>query len=318
MKTPLLFMIFNRPEPTWRVFAEIRKARPEKLFIAADGPRLDRPENIEKCRQAREIIKKIDWPCEVKTLFREKNLGCKFGASTAITWFFENVEEGIILEDDCLPDQSFFRFCAEMLEHFRDNTKISMISGCNESQATPSPYSYIYSRYGHLWGWASWRHVWNQYDVTMKIWASRKNRRLIKKAINDKYMWNYRVWHYIETYEGRKDTWDYQWETYRLLHHQYAVIPTKNMIHNLGFGPEATHTIQTSSYLIMPRQSVEFPLKHNPEIVPNDAYDQTLRPRVPAYNIYMRRFRTMIRQFCRLVFPSHIFEAILRNVHNKL
>ena len=310
-------MIFNRPEPTRRVFAEIRKARPEKLFIAADGPRSDKPEDVEKCRLTREVIKDLDWPCEVKTLFREKNLGCKFGASTAITWFFDNVEEGIILEDDCLPDQSFFTFCTELLEHFRNNKKISMISGCNESQSTSSPYSYIYSRYGHLWGWASWRRVWNQYDVTMKIWASRNNHRKIRRAINDRQMWNYRLWHYIETYEGRKDTWDYQWETYRLLHGQLAVIPTKNMIQNLGFGPEATHTTQTSSYLIMPRQPVEFPLKHNPEIVPDDAYDRTLRPRVPAYNIHVRRFRGMIKKFFGLVFPSQIFESILQKVRRK-
>ncbi|MES2216191.1 MAG: glycosyltransferase family 2 protein [Patescibacteria group bacterium] len=312
MKTPLLFLIFNRPEATAQVFAEIRKARPEKLFIAADGPRPDRPDDIEKCRLTREAVSNIDWPCEVKTLFQEKNLGCKIGATTGITWFFDNVEEGIVLEDDCLPDQSYFPFCTELLERFRHNENISMISGCNESQTTPSPYSYIYSRYGHLWGWASWRRVWKQYDVTMKHWAPRANQRAIKKAMHDRKMWNYRVWHYIETYEGRKDTWDYQWETYRLLHGQLAVIPTKNMIHNLGFGPEATHTVQTSSYLIMPRQQTEFPLRHNPDIRPHDAYDRTLRPRSKAFNIHVRRFRARVRQLLQSILPARASSFLVK------
>ncbi len=299
MKTPLLLIVFNRPEATKRVFEEIRKAQPEKLFISADGPRENRPDDIEKCKNVREVVSHIDWPCEVKTLFQEKNLGCKIGATTGITWFFNNVPEGIVLEDDCLPDPSFFSFCTELLERFRDNESISMISGCNENQSTDSPYSYIYSKYGHLWGWASWRRVWEQYDVTMKVWASGENRRAIKKAMNDNQMWNSRAWSYMETFNGRKDTWDFQWEAHRLLHRQYAVIPTKNMIENLGFGKDATHTTQTNSYLIMPRQQMQFPLKHNPEITPSDAYDRTLRPKVPARNLHIQFIRTHIKKILK-------------------
>ena len=230
MKTPILFITFNRPEQTDRVFAEIRKARPEKLFIAADGPRNNRPGDIEKCAKTRKIIEKVDWPCNLKTLFQDKNLGCKIGATTAISWFFDHVEEGIILEDDCIPDQSFFPFCAEMLNHFKNEEKVVMICGYNINENSEIPYSYTFSRYGHLWGWASWRRVWKQYDVTMKVWKSKENRRKIKKAMGDRQHWNYRQWLYNETYHGRKDTWDYQWESYRLLHNQLSIIPATNMI----------------------------------------------------------------------------------------
>jgi len=307
MKTPLLFLVFNRPEPTARVFEEIRKARPEHLFISADGPRTSRPDDEEKCKKVREIVSSVDWPCEVKTLFQEKNLGCKIGATTGITWFFDHVEEGIILEDDCLPDPSFFPYCTELLERFRESKNISMISGCNESQSTDSPYSYIYSKYGHLWGWASWRHVWKQYDVTMKVWSSRKNRRAIKKAMADKEMWNSRAWSYIQTYNGKKDTWDFQWEAYRLLNRQYAIIPTKNMIQNLGFGAEATHTIQTESPLIMPRQEMQFPLRHNPEVKPDAAYDATLRPKIKARNLSVQIIRSSIKRALQKIPGLRIF-----------
>jgi hypothetical protein len=311
MKTPLLFLVFNRPEATARVFEEIRKVQPERLFIAADGPRQTRPEDMDKCRSVREIVSHVDWPCEVKTLFQEKNLGCKVGATTGITWFFDNVEEGIVLEDDCLPDPSFFPFCTELLEHFRNNEEISMICGCNESESTPSPYSYIYSKYGHLWGWASWRRVWKQYDVTMKVWQSPQNRRAIKKAMGDNQMWNSRAWSYIQTYKGIKDTWDFQWEAYRLLNHQYAVIPTKNMIQNLGFGKDATHTTQISSHLIMPRQQMQFPLQHNPEIKPDHAYDITLRPRTKATPLEIQILKSYIKDILEKILPTPIFNKII-------
>ncbi len=299
-KTPVLLLIFNRPVPTAKVFSEIRKARPEKLFIAADGPRPDRPDDIENCRLARAAVSNVDWPCEVKTLFQEKNHGCKIGATTGITWFFDNVEEGMIIEDDCLPDPSFFPFCEQLLEKFRYTENVCMISGYNGSSSTLTPYSYFYSRYGHLWGWASWRRIWKQYDVTMKVWASKANRRKIKREINDKNNWDYRQWLYQETFEGRKDTWDYQWETYRLFHRQYSIIPEKNLIENLGFGPDATHTKRSTSYLIKKREALQFPLIHNTEkIAPLDAYDKQLGPLTPAYSMRVRKIRQVVKRILK-------------------
>lgn len=317
MKTPILFIIFNRPEQTKRVFAEIKKARPERLFIAGDGPRIDRPEDVEKCESAREIVNDIDWPCETKTLFQEKNLGCKLGATTGITWFFENVEEGIILEDDCLPDQSFFPFCEQMLEHYRNEEKIAMICGYNIGEVSDIKFSYTFSRYGHLWGWASWRRVWEKYDITMKLWADKKNWKKIKKSMSDRRQWNYRQLLYNETFLGKKDTWDYQWESSRLLHKEISVIPSKNLIENLGFGQDATHTTQITSPLIIPRRTITFPLVHNPHIQPDDSYDVKLRPKIPARGIYARQIKDMIKKFSKNMIPPLLYEFIRQKIKTK-
>lgn len=295
MKTPILFIIFNRPEQTKRVFAEIKKAKPEKLFIAGDGPRTERPEDVEKCKHAREIVNEIDWPCEIKTLFQEKNLGCKFGATTGITWFFNNVEEGIILEDDCLPDQSFFPFCEQMLEHYRNEEKLSIISGHNIVGSINTECSYIFSRYGHLWGWATWRRVWNQYDISMKLWLDKKNRKKIEKAIDDKERWNFKQIVYEETFLDKKDTWDYQWESFRLLKGILSIIPKENMIENLGFGPDATHTKTLKSPLILPRRETSFPLKYNNGLlIPYDNYDKKLGPKTSNVRFYRYKIKKMI------------------------
>lgn len=317
MKTPILFLIFNRPDQTRRVFAEIKKAKPEKLFIAGDGPRTERPEDVEKCKRAREIANEVDWPCEIKTLFQEKNLGCKFGATTGITWFFNNVEEGIILEDDCLPDQSFFPFCEQMLEYYRNEEKIAMICGYNIGGVSDIKFSYTFSRYGHLWGWASWRRVWKKYDITMKLWADKKNWKKIKKSMSDRRQWNYRQLLYNETFLGKKDTWDYQWESFRLLHKELSVIPSKNLIENLGFGADATHTTQITSPLIIPRRTISFPLIHNQYIQPDDSYDIKLRPKIPATSPYARKIKDMIKKFSKNMIPPIFYEFIRQKIKTK-
>ncbi|MFA6432635.1 MAG: FkbM family methyltransferase [Candidatus Paceibacterota bacterium] len=310
LKTPILFIAFNRPGPTKDVFAEIRKARPEKLFVAVDGPRKDRPEDVDKVNKVQEIVSQVDWPCEVKKLFRTENLGCKIGATSAITWFFEHVEEGIIVEDDCLPEQSFFAFCSEMLEHFRNEPRVAMICGYNIEKTSDLPYSYTFSRYGHLWGWASWKRIWDQYDVTMKVWDNIDNRKKIRKAMDDYRQWNYREWLYNETYEGRKDTWDYQWESYRLLHSQICVIPNRNMIRNLGFGADATHTKQTTSHLVIPGQTMKFPLAHNPDLVASDYYDRLLRPKIKAQSRLRRSLKDRSFRLGKLLLPPFIYQLV--------
>ena len=171
LNTPILFLIFNRPEITARVFQEIRKAKPKQIYIAADGPRIDHPDDTALCNKTRQICDSIDWDCEVKTLFREENLGCQLAVSNAIDWFFKHESEGIILEDDCLPSQSFFHFCAELLDFYRDDEEIMCISGNNFQQGRgDDEESYYFSRYPHCWGWATWRRAWNKYDHDMSRW----------------------------------------------------------------------------------------------------------------------------------------------------
>lgn len=175
LNVPVLLLIFNRPDTTQRVFHEIRGASPLQLFISADGPRENKPGEFEKCQITRDIVRQVDWDCEVYTNFRDKNLGCKIAVSSAIDWFFENVEEGIILEDDCLPSFSFFRFCEELLEKYRDDERIMQIGGTNLlSEWQRSDDSYYFSKYGAIWGWATWRRAWQYYDVNMKLWPEVK------------------------------------------------------------------------------------------------------------------------------------------------
>lgn len=292
MKTPILLMTFNRPGPTARVFDEIRKIKPKNLFISTHGPRENKPDDVPKCEEVLKIVKNIDWPCDVKYLFRDKNLGCKLGCAGAITWFFNNVPEGIVLEDDCLPDPTFFRFCEEMLEYYRDHKNIAIISGHNVDGTIDTPYSYIFTRYGHLWGWASWAKVWKNYDVTMKFWLDKKNQSRIKKAIDDRTRWNYSRLMYENTFSGKKDTWDYQWESNRLLNGLISILPKENMIENLGFGPDATHTKALKSDLILSRRQTIFSLIHNPgPIIPNETYDKKLGPKMSNFNFYKHKLK---------------------------
>ena len=168
LNTAVLFLVFNRPETTARVFDAIRKARPPRLYVAADGPRTNRPGEAERVEKVRQIATAVDWPCEVNTLFRKDNIGCKRAVSGAITWFFEKEEEGIILEDDTLPSQSFFWFCQELLEIYRDDERIFIISGYNkQDEWNAEKVDYFFSYFGGIWGWASWRRAWKHFDIEM-------------------------------------------------------------------------------------------------------------------------------------------------------
>ena len=243
-KTPILFLIFNRPDTAERVFAEIKKNRPERLFIASDGPRENKEgekEIVEKTRKM--ILDMIDWDCEVKTLFREKNLGWKVAVSSAIDWFFEQVEEGIILEDDCLPDQSFFGYCEELLEKYRDDERIMMISGDNfQKEDADMIESYYFSKNIHIWGWATWRRSWQKYDVNMKTYPEFKKQRKMQDIYKSLSLQEYFVSIFDAVFAGKIDTWDYQWEYAIWENNGLNVMPNINLISNIGFGINATHT----------------------------------------------------------------------------
>jgi len=265
LKAPVLFLIFNRPDTTQRVFAAIRQAKPARLFVAADGPREDRPGEAEKCARARSIIENVDWDCKVVTLFREKNLGCRKAVSSAIDWFFENVEEGIILEDDCLPSRSFFMFCQELLEYYRNDTRIMQICGLNVlKEWNRSGYSYFFSNYGPIWGWASWRRAWKHYDVDMKLWPEIKGKKFYEDFCQNKEEAEYRQSLYDKVFSGEIDTWDYQWGFAKMVNHGLSVIPSVNLISNIGFDADATHTVadRNNPYATMKTYDVKFPLNH--------------------------------------------------------
>jgi hypothetical protein len=274
IRTPILFVVFNRPELTKRVFQKIRGVKPSDLYIAADGPRQDRPDDLEKCRETREIINQIDWPCTVKTLFREKNLGCKMAVSSAIDWFFDQVEGGVILEDDCLPNQSFFYYCEDMLEGHKTNDKIMMISGMNICGEWKYPaQDYHFSYYGGIWGWATWRRAWKHYDLDMKQWNDREIRKSIRAMLGPvKYL--ERKTMYDAAFKKKIDTWDYQWSLARLANAGLAIVPARNLVSNIGFSAEATNSKDTKNKLANQKTfELNFPLRYNPNTKADNKYD---------------------------------------------
>ncbi len=249
-KTPILFLIFNRPEVTSRVFEEIKKQKPKYLFVAADGPRSNFEEDIEKCKICREIVlNNIDWDCEVKTLFRDDNLGCGRGVSQAISWFFENVEQGIILEDDCLPHPDFFRYCETLLNKYKDDENVFAISGDNfQNGIQRGDASYYFSNYVFVWGWASWRRAWKNYDFNLTNLDEFKRKDLIGIIDNRKEFRDYWYTIFDKVKREQIDTWDYQWIFAKWKNFGMTIVPNVNLISNIGFGNDATHTKDISHF----------------------------------------------------------------------
>lgn len=265
LDTPVLFMIFNRPDCTQKVFERIRSAQPKELFVAADGPRADKPGEAELCRQAREVIGRVDWDCEVKTLLRDTNVGCKRAESGAMNWFFENVEEGIILEDDNLPDPTFFRYCRELLIKYRYDNRITMISGNNfQFGRNPTNYSYYFSRLAPVWGWATWRRAWQHYDVNISHWPEIRDGGWLYDFWDDKKRVEYWTGFFNRLYRGEMDVWSYQWLFACCLQGGLNIIPNVNLISNIGFGPAATHTKVWEPRANMKIEPMIFPLRHPP------------------------------------------------------
>lgn len=268
LDTPVLFLIFNRLDTTKQVFGEIRKAKPKKLFVAADGPR-NKEEKKKTDAVRKYVLDNIDWKCEVKTLFRKKNLGCGKAVSEAITWFFKNEEMGIILEDDCLPSQSFFPFCEELLKKYKNNEKIMQISGFNPvSNKIKAEESYFFSYTGGIWVWATWRRAWNKYDFNMKSFLEFKKLKSIEKFNFNAEMINNKLNNFELVYNGKIDTWDYQWVFTRLNYAGLSITPKKNLIKNIGFGEDSTHNSGNGArFLNLSLSEMNFPLNHPKGII---------------------------------------------------
>ena len=277
--TPVLFLVFSRPDTTRRVFEAIRQVKPSRLYIAADGPRDNKLGEDLKVQEVRKyVMSNIDWECEIKTLFREKNLGCKLAVSSAIDWFFENEEEGIILEDDCLPDVSFFPFCSELLERYRHDERVMMVSGVNFlGGQRVTPYSYFFSKYNYIWGWASWRRAWKHYDVNMRLWPEFREKAFLLGILDKK---EYIHWskYFDDIFSGKVDTWDAQWTFSLWTQNGLSVMPAVNLVCNIGFGAQAFHTTKQ----IIPDQLLKsgrmpFPLEHPSYILCDKKADALMR-----------------------------------------
>lgn len=273
LNKPVAFIVFNRPDTTRRVFEHIRAARPPRLLIIADGPRASRPGEAQRCADTRAVAQQVDWPCEVETDFSEANLGCRRRVASGIDWVFSRVTEAIILEDDCLPHPSFFRYCAELLDRYRDDPRVGMIAGTRlHAAGATGEASYFFSKYASIWGWATWRRAWARYDHSAANWPELRRSGAFEALTSTRER---RYWE--QAFEGvhRRaiDTWDYQWTLTCWCESMLSVVPRDNLISNIGFGPDATHTTSVGRYANLPTTAMAFPIVHPPLILASRAAD---------------------------------------------
>lgn len=275
LETAVLFLVFNRPGTTFQVFEAIRRAKPSRLYIAADAARDGRHGEANKVAKVREISTNIDWSCEVKTLFRENNLGCKYAVSSAITWFFEHENEGIILEDDCLPSHSFFWFCQEMLKRYRHDESVMVVTGTNITRNINFDGDYFLSRYALMWGWGSWASAWKNYDLELDSWPENDQIEHLKSlgvtSLNECMNWKNIL---FRTKANLIDTWDYQWIYSCWLCGGLTIAPAKNLIKNIGYSQDATHTTGYHSILSnLQLNELNWPLRNPLELKPHSEAD---------------------------------------------
>ncbi|WP_185282983.1 nucleotide-diphospho-sugar transferase [Hymenobacter sp. NBH84] len=299
LDTPVLLLIFSRPDTTRRVFDTIRQARPTRLYVAADGPRPNHPTDAVRCAETRAIVEEVDWPCEVFTLFQEKNLNCGVGPVTAITWFFSHETEGIILEDDCVPSPSFFRFCQELLVRYRDDTRVMHIGGNNfgseaQQPLAPGAPSYYFSEQRNSWGWATWRRAWDMYDYHLSGFreavASGAFDGVFSSALEKRYRLG--KMRGVLALPSPPDVWDYQWEYTIAMNSGLYIVPAVNLVGNIGFGNNSTHTHDDGDMMgALPAQELSFPLQH-------PAYVRLDRPRDrKRFNEFLRsRLSAIVRR----------------------
>lgn len=290
-------MIFNRPEATRRVFARLARARPPRLLVVADGPRAGVAGEAAKCADARAVIEAVDWDCEVLTNFAEHNLGCKRRISSGLNWVFETVEEAIVLEDDCLPDDSFFPFCEELLARYRTDERVTMISGDNfQFNRRRTPYSYYFTRYVHIWGWASWRRAWRHYDVEMKLWPELRETNWLRETLGHEEAARYWQEIFELVYANQINTWDYQWAFACWAQNGLSIVPESNLVANIGFSDAATHT-QAGNVLNklenLPTVEMPFPLAHPPYVMRHGeadrfTFEHAIAPEAVRRGLYSR------------------------------
>lgn len=317
---PILLLAWRRPDAVAQVLAAIRAARPSRLFVACDGPRAHHPEDAELVRRCREVIDHgIDWPCTVERLYRDANAGCRHGVSEAITWFFEHVEEGIVLEDDCVPHPDFFAYCAELLARYSDDERIWCIGGMNVQDGNwRGDASYYFSRYNHVWGWASWRRAWSRYDVTMASWPAFRDAggatRIFEDSVEARF-WS-AIWEQMWLGTG-PDTWDYQWTFACLSHGALTALPNRNLVRNIGFGADATNTHDPSHYGSQQVQGI-LPLTHARGVHRDQAADTYTFARHFHGDEYRRETSRWQWQLSRLQSaardPAHFLRAAWRRI----
>lgn len=279
LDTPVAVILFNRPDTTQRVFEAIRAVRPTRLLLVADGPRPHRPSDPQYCAASRAVFDQVDWPCDVRRDFATTNMGARGRVASGLNWVFSEVESAIVLEDDCLPDATFFRFAQELLRRYASDERVMGIGGTNVLGTWKDDrQSYHFSELGSIWGWATWRRAWSHFDVELTAWSRPEERAALVSALRRIGPCEARERQFQRVFEHEVDAWDYQWEAARFLQSGLFILPSRNLITNLGCGhPEATNTtFEGSPYANLPLQAASFPLVHPRSVVTDHQFDRMI------------------------------------------
>jgi hypothetical protein len=293
---PVALFVFNRPHLTLQAYDRIRQARPRRLFIIADGPRIGHPRDPGLCHATRSIVSSPDWKCELQTNFAEENLGNGRRMSSGLNWVFSQCEEAIILEDDCVPCRSFFTFCTTLLTYYRDDRRVMHISGNNyQSGIRRGIGSYFFSRYSLSWGWASWARAWRHYDFKIRTWPADREEAWLHSFLEDPLEIEYWTTIFERLYGGLIDTWDYQWLFSCWRHNGLSIQPSVNLVSNVGAGPDATNYKDTHSTIGVPTEELE-ELLHPGKVQRDRKADQfTFRNHIaPKHPSRLQRLRDKI------------------------
>lgn len=283
--TPVSLFVYNRPEKTRKVVRQVATVEPPTLLVVADGPQESTTDDAEKVSRTRAVIEDaVDWDCDLRREYAVENLGIYERFVTGLKWVFSQVSESIILEDDCVPAESFFRFCEKMLETYRDDERIMEITGYNVVGEWKSDIQdYHFSHYGSHWGWATWRRAWEWYDPEMTGWECPEIRARVRDTVGDESQADYLEYLYNRVYQGEIDTWDYQWRFSKQINSALSIVPSRNLITNIGFDAEATHTDSIDSELGgTERYSLDFPIRENDFVAVDSGYDDEFYNSRPA------------------------------------
>lgn len=312
--TAVLFIVFNRPSTTKIVFEAIRRAKPSRLYIAADAPRPTVISDMAQCLEVQRIVNEVDWNCDVKRLIRNENLGCGKGVSSAITWFFQHEEEGIILEDDCLPSASFFPFCTELLDRYRDDTRVMHIGGNNleKKKLRAEDYSYRFSSHVYVWGWATWRRAWKLHDLDMNFHPEITDKGYLNGVFDTIYERDYFQYVFEKMHKGdartnSKTIWDFQWQFACMINSGLVIVPNSNLVANIGFGVQATNLSNPHGPgHDLKVEEMNFPLTHPPFVMVDQVRDQAVFKQVST------TMSSRVKSHVKNILPDRVVKELVQ------
>lgn len=298
---PILLITFNRIHTTKRVFEKIREQKPKRLYLASDGAREHKNGEYSKVQKVREfLINNIDWECEVQTLFQKTNLGCNYGPHNAITWFFEHEEQGIILEDDCVPTKSFFMYCENLLNYYKLDLRVFTIGGFNSLNYFNTNESYFFTKLPMIWGWATWRNRWNSNLETLHNFKEIVKNPIIDKITSDISVSKIIKQNALQAYNNEADSWDYIWTFTCFINNALCTVPHKNLIENIGFGPDSTHTSTSHENKKIIAYEIDQNLIHPKIILPDLIHDNFVYKDVLNWKSLNEKITD----------PNHIFKVL--------